>query len=59
MCRWPLITSFQCIGGSVVVVDCLLLLLFLCFVCLICTGGNVVRGDQKLCKRSPYKSIQI
>ena len=23
------------------------------------TGGNVVRGDQKLCKRSPYESFQI
>ena len=23
------------------------------------TGGNVVRGDQKLCKRSPYESVQI
>ena len=25
----------------------------------IVTGGNVVRGDQKLCKRSPYESVQI
>ena len=23
------------------------------------TGGNVVRGDQKLCKRSPKESIQV
>ena len=23
------------------------------------TGGNVVRGDQKLCKRSPYESVKI
>ena len=23
------------------------------------TGGNVVRGDQKLCKGSPYESIKI
>ena len=22
------------------------------------TGGNVVRGDQKLCKRSPYESVR-
>ena len=23
------------------------------------TGGNVVRGDQNVCKRSPYESVQI
>ena len=22
------------------------------------TGGNVVRGDQKLCKQSPYRSFR-
>ena len=82
MCRWPLITSFQCTYLNMFFLETTRLIelkfymeyaldkknilhfvsevtLPKCAPCPYITGGNVVRGDQKLCKRSPYESVQI